>query len=403
MVIVMLLIALCGIMVPVLSMLVRQQVRTTVQSQRSSVAFQLAEAAVKRGYWKLVEQSGNWEAIKTGGTIVGYNNDVVYSDIDGGTYRIRFTADSSLNQITLVGTGKSTAGNEFRAIEVVYTRTRIQGAIQAPAVAFGGNSAVHWGPLLSIADIDLTGASNVFYPRKRARGAITGNGANGNRDNNPAQSNTDGLEWWSYNEAPGVPDIPTPDIPTYAAQASALGLSYNTYQNWSNYVNTLESNVYYFGAGAKFTGGTHFRGKVICIGNINFAGNAASAGNYATTPPSTAWQEYQLDCPNAVGADTAATNEYPGDGGYHTVTSFNFGTGGGGAAGVDVTFKGFLYVTGSFSAGGGSRFHGAIIVATGGSSGSGGIEVFYDDTLSVEFSNATPSTLSWREIAPTTF
>ncbi len=122
-------------------------------------------------------------------------------------------------------------------------------------------------------------------------------------------------------------------------------------------------------------------------------------------PPADAWKEYVRATPGAGGPDTAAEDEYPGDGGYHTVKAYRFDDDFGGAPANKLPcFRGFLYVTGTFSGGANALIHGAIVVTGGGSFGGGGADLFYDDTLNVRFSSTSVGVrVSWEEIAPTPF
>ncbi|MEI6846172.1 MAG: hypothetical protein WCK36_03900, partial [Candidatus Firestonebacteria bacterium] len=90
--------------------------------------------------------------------------------------------------------------------------------------------------------------------------------------------------------------------------------------------------------------------------------------------------------------------------GYHTVKPYRFDDDFGGAPNKLPSFRGFLYVAGTFSGGANALIHGAIVVTGGGGFGGGGADLFYDDTLDVQFSNsATGARTSWEEITPTPF
>lgn len=412
-IIVTLLIALFSILIPTIVMYIRNENKDTIDEKRRSVAFQLAEAAVDRGYWKLVEQTSNWETIIHGGTIAGYCNDVIYSDIQGGFYKINITGSGT--QITITGTGKDSSSNKFKAIQVVYSRAGVSSAIQAPSIGFSGGAVIHWGPIMSTNSISLAGNSNELYPRKFSRGAITAAGTYPDRDNSPAGINTDNLEWWSYNYPPGVPDIPTPKINDYRIAAQAAGTYWDTAQGNINNLQDNVDRIRFYESDAAFKGTKHFRGILIVMGNCAFSGGAkgtASYGDYTTTPPADAWKEYQKNCPIRAGAsddgnysnganadgDSAAQDEYDGDGGYHTVKPYTFTS-----PQKSVAFKGFIFCAGDLTSTGTTIVHGAVMVSSGGSVGSGGFEVYYDNSLSIEFSDDTPTKSSWQEIIPTPF
>jgi Tfp pilus assembly protein PilX len=53
----------------------------TIREQRKSIAFNLAQAAVERGYWKVKSSTSTFEAVSMGQILPGYNFDVTYNDI----------------------------------------------------------------------------------------------------------------------------------------------------------------------------------------------------------------------------------------------------------------------------------------------------------------------------------
>ncbi|MEA3307696.1 MAG: hypothetical protein U9Q34_07920 [Elusimicrobiota bacterium] len=442
------------IMVPVIEKFVQNEGKWSMKNRKTSLAFNLAEAGIDRAYWKLIENTDNWNTIADGGTISGYANDTDYEDIDGGTYRINMSSGDTPREIIVIGTGKDSSSKEYRAIKVVYSKEGVVAALQAPVISGAGNANIHWGPLMSLSSMNLSGGANELFPRKYARGAITANGIYSDRDTNP---NTTGsnhgpqedpyTEWWSYNEDPGVPDVLTPDTSYYAqlAQDQEAFTGDNLYIDGNYSKNNLqdgvctvdlgagngpEPKVRYITGDATFGGSKYFCGIMIVLGEVTFnSGGKNPLGSVSVDPPTDAWKEYQLNCPIRDGeketgdmstwdfsntsdayGDTAAVDEYPGDAGYHTVSEYNFKSGrvltndtGGIGVGGPLSYNGYIYAGTGFTAGGNTKIFGSVAVGTGGAFNGGGCDIFYDDQLDIKTINDTISRASWYEVTPSTF
>ena len=94
------------IMVPVIERFVQNEGKWSMKSRKTALAFNLAEAGIDRAYWKLIENTDNWNIISGGDDLAGYADDVVYEDIDGGSYRINMSSGDNPREIIVVGTGK---------------------------------------------------------------------------------------------------------------------------------------------------------------------------------------------------------------------------------------------------------------------------------------------------------
>jgi len=81
-----------AITVPFLIKLVIADTRASVSVHKKSIAFNLAEAAVERGYWKVKSSTSIFKSVMDGYTLAGYNFDSTYSDISGGYYRIKISS-----------------------------------------------------------------------------------------------------------------------------------------------------------------------------------------------------------------------------------------------------------------------------------------------------------------------
>lgn len=449
-VVIMLIIAMIiGIVIPGLVFLTQHEAKWTVKEVKSTRAFHLAEAGVDRAKFKLNEGASVVTTVLQGGKIDGYKGDSAstYSDVEGGQYRIDISSSSTAGEVVITATGKDTSSNEYRTIEIRLRRQSIGGAITAPLVNLGGSPKVFWGPVMSTTNQDWDGSANQLFPRKMARGAITGDGSYGNRDNDGVAS-TDGLEWWSYNH----PDNPVPNPPDvntiwYLEHADVI---WEDTGNGKETINNLQNNtpkIYYSKVreSIKFSGTTHFRGWLIADGDIEFNGSGDSTegyGKYISSPPATAWKEYQKNTPKSgdgvagagagggygadddgnyynedkAEADDASRHQYPGDAGNHTATrvgdgicnGYKFGNGcvthsnDGGAPTEPIMFKGFIYSKKNIQSTGSTAIHGAMQAGLGTAWGGGSFVIFYDDTLEIETTSSDLQQISWKELPPQT-
>lgn len=446
-----------SILTPAIVYMVQHETRWTLKQKRSTVAFYLAEGGADRAVWKLKENSTNFDAVLNGGSLAGYNNDVNYTDVTGGVYRIVMTSTTVKREIRVVSTGKDMSANEHRAIEVLLKKEGANGAIQAPSVQVSGSAVIHWGPAMSLTNLNLTGSANQLFPRKLARGSITASGGYPSRDTSSSAPNTDGIEWWSYNEPPGVPNTPSVNLSSYTERAKAdcgcvpagtitpacAGGSCYYAANpgtLSGLVDTNESRVRVFESFYEihFSGSKHFRGILIVLGDLKMTGSGNSGtGIYDATVPVEAWKEYQKNSlaggDTCTGGDTSGgggfgaaddlnyrnnadaegdktcRHQYPGDEGYHLVAStFNFTAGCshgnmGGASGEAMSFKGYIQVQGNTHMAGSVSVHGAFVSISGLFSGVGSLNVWYDDSISLEVTGVTFTQTSWKEVGPVPF
>ncbi|MEI7528328.1 MAG: hypothetical protein WCK76_05235 [Elusimicrobiota bacterium] len=219
------------IIVPVMVKWVQNDTNLSVKDQKASIAFSLAEAAVDRGYWKVKSSTSTFNQVTLGTPLNSYDFDATYSDISGGTYRIRISSGPETDQITVYGEGRDLLNRETRAIKAVFTNTSVPGAILSGGTLTASEaSVVHWGPVMSIGDITVTGGAIVNgYPRKLSMGTVHPYDTNGT---NPP--NTDSLEWWSnYN----VPELPVFDFTTMRSSAAAT-YTLNCQDVYTTYIST---------------------------------------------------------------------------------------------------------------------------------------------------------------------
>lgn len=405
------------ILVPAMVYWVQNDMRASVKDRKSTAAFNLAEAGIDRAYWKLKSSTSTWASARAGLPLAGYAFDTSYTDVPGGVYRVSITSGPLAEQVTVVSEGRDSLRQQTRALQVQYTNLAIPGAIISGAgIAEAGTSIAHWGPMMAMNNISLSGtAATRYFPRKLSKQVVTGTGGNPRDTNGLTPPNTDNLEWWSSYD---VPELPVFDFAALRASAAATGtLNCNgsatgpghssTITCGSSCVNCSVTNLYkdsryldnavwYWDNNVSWAGSNGIKGTVIVRGNLSVAGG----DSYNPPPmrvPANAWQEYRK-------FDTASSNQYPGDIGLKSNTNYyELGSCGttceGSASGSDLGLEGFMYVGGNINMTGDSDVHGAIWVQSGWSGG-GNVMVFYDDSLVLPQLNVTLQRLSWREVAP---
>jgi len=331
---------------------------------------------------------------QAGTVLTGYNFDVTYADVSGGTYRIQITSGPGNKEITVVGEGRDATTSQIRAIKAVYLNNTLFSPLMAQGtVVENCNMVPYWGPILSQGDIVINDnfIGNLYWPQKFAQGVVWCNSANGGtctntvagnaRDlNGLTPPNTDNSEWWSDYQY--IPEVPVLDFATFRSSASATG-TLNVYgckatgAAWDTRPNCLnagnhaihfgnswnhpkspqfptpatstnsytwywDNDVMIVGTGC-FTSnaypcglGTGLWGNIIVRGNLTID----SPGDYQPIEnvPVNAWQQ-QVRINKALN-DSAAVNEYPADNGLNKTKS-TFRTGWswtGGTPGVGTPF-----------------------------------------------------------------
>ncbi|UPT74400.1 MAG: hypothetical protein M0D55_01230 [Elusimicrobiota bacterium] len=404
------------IMVPALVQWVQQESKASVKDKKSATAFNLAQAAVERGMWKLKSSTSTWATAVAGTVITGYDFDTTYKDVPGGTYRIRFE-DGLLNGaavVTVRGEGRDEANKETRAISAVYQNISIPGAIIAGGnLQQAGTSVVQWGPVMAMGPITLSGSAlTEGYPRKLSKQYVSP------FDTSVNPPNTDNLEWWSDYD---VPELPVFDFAAMKSSAIATN-TYNCGGVWNAavlnqvlcntgctacnvaglYLDSRRANdyIWYWDQDVVINGaGT--KGTTIVRGNLTLKGGDYGNVESNMRIPYGAWREYQK-------IDNAATNTYPGDNGYQAVKNeYELGSCGstceGGATGDDLGFSGFVYVGSdiTMTSGSAADIYGAVWVVGDWISLSNNI-IFFNDQLSVPTLNVVLVRQSWQETAPNT-
>lgn len=399
------------IIVPAMVQWVRNDTKMSVKDRKATIAFNLAQAGLDRAYWKLKGSTTTWANALAGIPLGGYSFDQPYTDVDGGVYRISITSGPTSQTVTVISEGRDMLKKEKRAIKAVYTNLTIPGAIISGAgINESGSSVVHWGPMLAMTNIVLTGsAATNHFPRKLSKQVVLPFDVNG-----LTPPNTDNLEWWSNYDVPELPIFDFAALRSSAAATNTLNCDGNVVGAHVNHVgcnsacvNCSVQNMYkdqyynrgyvwYWDNNVSWSGQNGVKGTIIVRGNLSIAGtdNFIPA---AMNVPANAWQEYMK-------FDTAASDEYPGDTGYRSnPATYVLGSCGntceGGMSGGDLGIEGFAYVGGTINMTGDSDVHGALWVEQGWAGG-GNVMIFYDDTLTLPQLNVTLKRTSWQEITP---
>lgn len=447
-------IAVLMILLPVLVSWLSRDMKMSIKTHKSTIAFNLAEAGVDRGMWKLKSSTSTFAQANEGTAIAGYDFNTAYSDInDGkdGTYRIKFSSGPGTRDVTITAEGRDISLKNVRAIKAVYRNQTIPGSIISGGVITWANAfSAHWGPVMAHGNINITDANAAqdYFPRKFSRQVVSATSKGYERDTNGlTPPNTDNKEWWSDYDVPELPILDFAALRSSASTTNTLNVYGCNYKSgkvtitnaaWSPYMCGISSaganhaihlqNTWYHPlarkqycwywdnsvifadttAGATGDHGTGMWGTFIMRGTfVNFAGDNYS---YTGPVPTDAWQEYSKI--EKAANDTSATNEYPADNGYQKNRStFKFGseiwTKGNppsSAGNTDIGFRGLLYVGGDLDIEGPADINGAVYVV-GNISKAVGAErtiVFFDDTLDLPTLNVVLVRQSWDEITPST-
>jgi Tfp pilus assembly protein PilX len=213
------------IMVPAMVQWVQIETKSAVRDQKKTTAFNLAEAAVERGMWKLKSSTSTFATAQAGTAIAGYNFDVTYTDIPGGSYRISMTSSVYNGAAVMLvwGEGRDNNRSEMRAVKAIYQNLSIPGAIiSAGNLIDTGGSAVHWGPIMAMGTLTETGTVP-NYPRLLSKQTALPMDTNG-----LTPPNTDNVQWWSGYDVPELPMFDFTALRSSAAATNTLNCNGST-------------------------------------------------------------------------------------------------------------------------------------------------------------------------------
>ncbi len=401
------------IIVPVMVMYVQNEARWSVKQGQNTNAFQLAEAAIDRGYQKVTESTATWKNKQAGQAITGFQFDTAYSELPGGSYAVSITSGPSSGVgsqvVTIIGIGRDALKKEVRALSVVYEHMPMNSSVYSGgAGSFGGTNEVEWGSVISRNAITVAAGTN--HPQLYSAGNISGKDANAS-----ALPNTDSVQWWSYKS--DIPEAPYLDFDAYKSSAIATGtcISESAADQALGCVNRSPS-----GCGGAWVGGNpgalnvdkhsctagnaackgytwyvncptagfsitssdndYFIGSMIIIGNLTMAASAADGAPIANVP-NTAWKQYGNDwayylaqftqeagcTPNLPAAFPGLTSQYRSPDACTKALNL-------------VLIKGFMYVSGNatFATGGTVRILGSAYIAGTVNVNSGGYIIYFD-------------------------
>ena len=376
-----------AILVPAMVVYVQNEARWSTKQQQNTNAFQLAEAAVDRGYQKVTESTSTWASIQGGTPSTGYNFDIAYTDLPGGSYAISITSGPGSRAVTIIGVGRDKYQKETRALQVVYANSPMSGsAIRAGSgVAItGSNVQVEFGSTIANAAI-ATNSRN--HPQFYSAAAVTPQDSNGS-----ALPNTDSVQWWSYYS--NLPPTPYIDFDFYKSSAQATGTYYATTQTWGatcgNATSCNTGKTYYIDGDLNVSSpGIFVGGTLIVRGNLNLPNGRSGQGAPTFPLPPTAWKQYGNDWSYYTGGGPACSiswNDttsgrpatFPGlNSSYLSDSSITVSI-----SDSKALVNGFLYVGGNLTAGGGAgqtKIVGAAYVVGSVTLGSNNICVFYTD------------------------
>lgn len=444
-----LLILMLMILIPLMVQWSQDESKWAVKDQQTTTTFNLAEGAVDRALWKLKSSTSTWADAAAGTVIPGYNLDVVYADIIGALYRIRFSSGPSTNQVTVFAEGKDLKSGQVRAISGVYENRAFPGPLLSGGnVNYTGTFDAQWGPIMAQGNITISGtAATRYFPRKFSKQVVTGTSGNPRDTSGINPPNTDNVEWWS--DYP-VPDLPLLDFVTMRSSASATGtLNYRTNDNTSgsgkcvgwtgmgrcmsngttaashvnattahffnsnNHAQSKNNRLWYWDQNLIMSGNMDSPGcrRLGLYGTVVVRGNMTidSGDCYAYTGPvpANAWKEYSKI--SASTNDTTATNQYPADNGLKTNRlTFNHGsetwTGGPPTGNTDVGIRGFVYVGGNMTFNSLSDVSGTVwVVGNVVNNDTSGerVLVFYEPNFTLPLLNVVLGRVTWDEVSPT--
>lgn len=330
---ILLMMAILAFSIPFIKSLMEES-RSAVQHQKKSDAYSVAEAGIDRGKWMLQSATSTWIAASSGVIIPGYNDDVVYTEANGGQYRILFTSGPANRQVTIVVQGRDPRSDERRAIRTVVENQGIPGPLLSRGnITLQDNFFIHWGPVMSQGDIILADAlaANRRYPRKYARQVVRSLVAPARDANGTAVPNDNGStdDWFSRYP---VPNLPRLDFVALRNSAAASG-TLNCYGKFAGYHANQRANVTQIpyrtdpAVGGKDMfwhqgGPPTYRERVINGGlqRWRIAASTDIVGAVATPPHYT---YNQARWPTAIGP-VAPADWNTGSNGAHTTTGFPF-------------------------------------------------------------------------------
>lgn len=412
------------IIVPALVSYVQNETRWSMKQDRNSVAFQLAEAAIDRGFRKVSESTTTWAALMEGTIPTGFLYNTSFTDLGltGGYYTVAISSGPETNQCRIIGIGKfapNSGRSETRSLEAIYSNAPLGDvAIRGNSTVSltGSQAVVHWGAIVTPKAItqSLSAGTEGKYPQYWSASSITmdPDGAGPIECDSPYCH-----QWHSYQE--NIPADPGIDTGAYAASATATNTYYTGNQTWGN--NALCGTVtdpcsrnagccddgytFYVNGNLTVNGGIYIEGNLIVTGNVSLPNGLAGLGSIYTPLPRKAWQQYgnawatytdsKDDDSPAIYWDNTAPANFPGinDSYKGPVRQLQLDK---------VMVQGFLYVGGNLtqgSGGGDEKVVGACYVGGTVDVQTNNFSVYYSDAAGqhVKTTQVILSRVSWKD------
>ncbi len=361
-VVTLLLLLILATIIPVMVLYVQSEARWSVKQGQNTNAFQLAEAAVDRGYQKITESTTTWGSVQAGQQLSGFHLDTAYTDLSGGSYAISVTSGPGLQTATIIGIGRDKNLKEVRALQVIFTNSLVSGntgiAAANGVLMSGSNVEVEWGSIMSPKSITI---GSKVHPSYWSAGSIDLD-ANG-----PTPPNCDAPScWWWHSYNSQIPPIPSIDFGFYQSSAAASGTSpcgkaYYINGSTSGGCSDHTGHSFYItGNWTSFDG--DIVGNVIVLGNLSFRnGSLSTLSSYPATVPPQAWQQYCHDWGSYQAYDANANGKPPCFGSLNNTYRASNVT-----YAVSPAVHGLMYIGGNLTLpnGGGNSdiLHGVIIV-----------------------------------------
>lgn len=367
-----------AVMVPSMVRYVQDEAKWSVKQAQNTNAFQLAEAAVDRGYQKITESTNTWISIQNGTAVSGFNFDTAYTDIARGSYAISITSGPGTQVATILGIGRDKFNKEVRTLKVVYANYVLAdvGLLAANGVVMSGaNVDVEWGSVASPKSVTI---GSKLHPSYWSAGSIDID-PSGSAPFNCDQPNC----WWWHSYYSQLPPMPSVDFDFYRSSAvqsgkNPCGSAYYQAGNYSDDCNDSSGKPYYVSGNW-----TSFKsavvGSMIVLGDLTFDnGKQSTLSSYSARVPAKAWKQYCNDWTAYQAYDSGAASASACFGGLTNSYSAS-----GVTKSISPAIHGFVYVGGTLTIpkGGGNSdlLHGvAIIQGTANIDSNSHAHIYYD-------------------------
>lgn len=424
------------IIIPAMVLYTQNEARWSLKQRENMTAFQLAEAAVERGFNVISQSTTVWANGQNGVFPDGCKLDIQFNDLPGGSYVVGLSSGPESQQVTILGIGREIKGKEVRAIQAVYANAPLGNVAlrAASSLTMGGSqTTVHWGAVMSNQSITIQTSKNApgTWPQYYSAGAIS-----------PFITTNSGTncdtpycrQLFAYHTT--LPPTPTIDTGSFAVTAStetgcpAGGSNcspggnttccfYNGNQTWAggggsdicdDATMCADGRVYYVNGNLTVnSNGIYVMGSLIVTGNLTLPNGQSGQGAPTVVLPSQAWKQYgnawdtykdsEWLSPKNTDWDTTPSRpvEFP------TLNSTYTPNVQSGTVSNNVMVNGFLYVGGNLTSSGGAGqtvITGAIYVAGTVTLTPNTFTVYYTDygANQVKTTTVILSRVSWQDV-----